>query len=258
MNASVQAADTDGICEMLCRMGDSTLILGHRISEWCGHAPVLEEDIAMANVALDLIGQTQFWLGLAAERIGNGKTADQLAYLRDAHEFRNLLLVEQPNRDYACTLVRQFLFDAWHILQLEGLMESTDASVAEIATKAIKEVSYHLERSADLVIRLGDGSEESHRRMQRALDGLWSYTGEMFVDDAHAIAMAQTGIAPLPSSLRESWQHQVEAVFAEATLTIPKNAYAHRGGREGRHTEHLGYVLAEMQFLQRAYPGCTW
>lgn len=258
MTASVQAGDEKGICEMLCRMGDSTLILGHRISEWCGHAPVLEEDIAMANVALDLIGQTQFWLGLAAERLGDGKTADQLAYLRDAHEFRNLLLVEQPNRDYACTLMRQFLFDAWHILQLDELTRSTDARVAEIATKAIKEVRYHLERSADLVIRLGDGSEESHRRMQRALDGLWPYTGEMFIDDEHDIRMAEAGIAPLPSSLREAWRQQVESVLAEATLAIPKDGYAHRGGREGRHTEHLGYVLAEMQFLQRAYPGCTW
>ncbi|MDO5102442.1 MAG: 1,2-phenylacetyl-CoA epoxidase subunit PaaC [Lautropia sp.] len=244
--------------EFLLRMGDNTLILGHRISEWCGHAPVLEEDIAMANVALDLIGQTQYWLGMAAEKGGDGKTADHLAYLRDAYEFRNLLLVEQPNRDYARTLMRQFLFDSWHLLQLEALTASGDAEVAEVAQKAIKEVSYHLERSSDLMIRLGDGSEESHARMQKALDDLWPYVGELFIDDAVDEELAGAGVAPLPSSLREPWFRQVRAVFDEATLKMPDDEFAHRGGKQGRHTEHLGYILADMQFLQRAYPGSTW
>jgi ring-1,2-phenylacetyl-CoA epoxidase subunit PaaC len=258
MNSAVQQASLQAQREFLLRMGDSTLILGHRISEWCGHAPILEEDIAMANVALDLIGQTQFWLGLAAERDGNGATADTLAYLRDAHAFRNPLLVEQPNEDYAHTLMRQFLFDAWHILQLEALLESCDPRVAEIAGKAIKEVSYHLDRSRDLVIRLGDGTQESHARMQTALDNLWSYTGELFVGDAFDADVAEAGIAPAPESLREPWLQTVRDVMAEATLCMPQGSYAHRGGKQGRHTEHLGFILAQMQFLQRAYPGCTW
>lgn len=258
MSETIQAVSVQALREFLLRMGDNTLILGHRISEWCGHSPVLEEDIAMANVALDLIGQTQYWLGMAAEKGGDGKTADNLAYLRDAYEFRNLLLVEQPNRDYACTLMRQFLFDSWHLLQLEALTASSDAEVAEVAQKAIKEVSYHLERSSDLVIRLGDGSEESHARMQKALDDLWSYVGEMFMDDAVDVELAEAGVAPLPSSLRDSWCRQVRAVLDEATLKMPEDDFAHRGGKQGRHTEHLGYILAEMQFLQRAYPGSTW
>ncbi len=258
MSTSIQTVSTATLREFLLRMGDSTLVLGHRISEWCGHSPVLEEDIAMANVALDLIGQTQYWLGLAAEKSGEGKTADHLAYLRDAFDFRNLLLVEQPNRDYACTLMRQFLFDSWHLLQLEALLESSDPQVAEIAQKAIKEVSYHLERSADLVVRLGDGTEESHARMQKALEDLWSFTGEMFTGDAVDAELVEAGVAPAPESLREAWLQRVSAVLEEATLKLPEDRYMQRGGKQGRHTEHLGYILAEMQFLQRAYPGCTW
>lgn len=258
MTTAVQQASAQALREFLLRMGDSTLILGHRISEWCGLSPVLEEDIAMANVALDLIGQTQFWLGLAAEIDGEGKSADDLAYLRDAVDFRNLLLAEQPNDDYAHTLMRQFLFDAWHLLQLEALTESTDPRVAEIAGKAIKEVRYHLDRSGDMVIRLGDGTDESHRRMQDALDDLWSYTGEMFLGDDKDAEVAAAGIAPAPESLREAWMQTVRGVLSRATLKLPESTYAHRGGKQGRHTEHLGYILADMQFLQRAYPGCTW
>ena len=255
---TVQQASAQTVQQFLRRMGDNTLILGHRISEWCGHSPVLEEDIAMANVALDLIGQTQYWLGMAAEREGSGRTADHLAYLRDAHEFRNVLLVEQPNRDYACTLMRQFMFDVWHMLLLSQLQSSSDREAAEVASKAIKEVSYHAERSTDLVIRLGDGSEESHRRMQNALDELWSYSGEMFEDDAIDVELAEAGVAPLPSSLQATWQRQTAEVFEQATLSVPDSSFMHRGGRQGRHSEHLGYILAEMQFLQRAYPGCNW
>lgn len=244
--------------ETLLRLGDNTLILGHRVSEWCGHAPVLEEDIALANTALDLIGQTQLWLGLAAEVEGRGRSADDLAYLRDAAAFRNLLLVERPNGDFGQTLMRQFLFDAWHIEMLRALECSSETRVAEIAAKAGREVAYHFERSADLVIRLGDGTDESHMRMQRALDDLWPYTGEMFLGDATDQAATEAGIAPDPASLRPLWDAQVDSVLAEATLQRPAGTFAHKGGKQGRHTEHLGFILAEMQFLQRAYPGAVW
>jgi ring-1,2-phenylacetyl-CoA epoxidase subunit PaaC len=244
--------------EFLLRMGDTTLILGHRLSEWCGHAPVLEEDIALANIALDLIGQTQLWLGLAGEVEGRGRTADNLAYLRDAAEFRNALIVERPNGDFGMTLMRQFLFDAWHVQQLKALTASSDARVAEIAAKALKEATYHLERSSDLVIRLGDGTDESHRRMQAALDELWPYAGELFLDDATDRALAQSGVAPPPSSLRARWDAIVQPALAQATLKPPESRFAHKGGRRGVHTEHLGYILAQMQFLQRAYPNAVW
>jgi len=250
--------------QFLLRMGDNTLILGHRISEWCGHSPILEEDIAMANVALDLIGQTQFWLGLAAERgacvkEGHVADADALAFLRDASAFRNVLLVEQPNGDYARTLMRQLLFDAWHWQQLQALEKSNDNGISEIAAKAMKEVSYHLERSSHMVIRLGDGTYDSQQRMQTALDALWSYCGELFADDA--VDEALLGVAPLPSSLRDAWLHSVGEICQHATLRLPSaewNYKAHKGGKQGRHSEHLGHLLATMQFLQRAYPGCVW
>lgn len=244
--------------EWLERIGDNALVLGHRVSEWCGHSPVLEEDIALANQALDLIGQCQLWLGLAAEVDGKGRTADSLAFLRDASGFRNILMVERPNGDFGQTIMRQFLFDAFHIELLRALRSSADNRVAEIAAKAEKEVAYHLERSADMVIALGDGTEESHHRMAAALKALWPYTGEMFLDDATDQAVAEAGIAPLPSSLRPAWNATVSAVLAEATLAHPGEAWQHKGGKKGVHTEHLGFILAEMQFLQRAYPGAVW
>ena len=251
-------AGEQALFECLLRIGDSTLILGHRVSEWCGHSPALEEDIALANVALDLIGQTQSWLTLAAEVEGQGRSADDLAYLRDAWDFRNLLLVERPNGDFGHTLMRQFLFDAWHHEFLRGAAVSTDPRVAEIAAKAAKEVAYHLERSSDLIVRLGDGTAESHQRLTAAIEALWSYTGEMFLADAKDAELAARGILPDPASLREPWLATVGAVFAEATLALPDSAFAHKGGKQGIHTEHLGYILAEMQFLQRAYPGASW
>lgn len=251
-------AGQDVLVEWLQRMGDNCLILGHRVSEWCGHSPALEEDIALANQALDLIGQCQLWLGLAAEVEGEGRDADALAYLRDAGAFRNLLMLELPNGDFGMTLMRQFLFDAFHIELLRALKISSDSRVADIAAKAEKEVAYHLERSADLVIRLGDGTGESHDRMQAALKRLWPYTGEMFLDDEVDQAMADAGIAPLPSSLKDAWERTVAAVLDEATLARPAEGWHHKGGRKGVHTEHLGYILAEMQFLQRAYPGARW
>lgn len=251
-------ADQDALFEFLLRMGDNALILGHRNSEWCGHSPVLEEDIALANMALDLIGQTALWLGLAGEVEGKGRSADDLAYLRDAWDFRNCLLVERPNGDFGNTLMRQFLFDAFHYHQLQALEKSADPRVADIARKALKEVSYHLERSAEQVIALGDGTDESRRRMQESLDDNWGYALEMFMSDDTDAKMAAAGIAPDPASLRAAWDETVDAVLGEATLTKPASSYVHKGGKSGVHTEHLGYILADMQFLQRAYPGATW
>lgn len=245
--------------EFLCRMGDNTLVLGHRISEWCGHAPVLEEDIALANTALDLIGQTQMWLGLAGDVEGDGRSADDLAMLRDAWDFRNVLLAEQPNGDFGQTMMRQFLFDSFHVLQLEALSESSDARVAGIAAKAVKEAHYHVERSAETVIGLGDGTSESHRRMQAALDLLWPYVGEMFETDGVDLALAEDGIAPAPSSLRGAYDVSIGGALSAATLRIPEVGFAHSGGKTGfRHSEHLGHLLTQMQWLQRAYPGATW
>jgi len=259
-SVAVTAAPVDqaALAEFLARMGDNTLVLGHRVSEWCGHGPALEEDIALANTALDLIGQTQLWLGLAGEVEGKGLGADDLAFLRDAYDFRNLLLVERPNGDIGNTLMRQFLFDAWHFLMLRALKGSADSRIADIAEKASKEVAYHLDRSRDLVIRLGDGTDESHRRMQDALDQLWTYTGEMFAGDATDAALSATGIAPEPSSLKREWEEIVAETLAEATLRKPADGYMQKGGKRGVHTEHLGYILSEMQFLQRAYPGANW
>ena len=252
------AAPEDARLEWLLRAGDDVLVLGQRLSEWCGHAPALEEDIAVANTALDLVGQTQLWLGHAAERKGEG-TADDLAFRRDAWEFRNLLLVERPNRDFGHTMMRQFLFDARHLPWLEALTASSDEHVAAIAAKAAKEAAYHLERSAGVVIALGDGTEESRARMQDALDRLWPYTGEMFAGDAVDEAMEAEGFAPMPETLRDGWAERVREVLGDATLTIPDDVPMQFGGRNGRrHSEHLGHMLAQMQWLQRAYPGATW
>lgn len=245
--------------DYLCRIGDTTLILGHRVSEWCGHAPALEEDIALANVALDLIGQTQMWLGLAAEIEGKGRTADDLAMRRDVWDFRNLLLVEQPNGDFGQTLMRQYLFDAWHLPYLEALCDSTEARIAEIATKSVKEVRYHLRRSRDLVIALGDGTQESHNRMQAALDLLAPYIGEMVQPDALDEAMRITGIGPDLTKIATTYQAELSATLTAATLTRPEGDFAHLGGKTGaRHSEHLGHLLTSMQWLQRAYPDASW
>ena len=253
------SVDKQQLLQFLLRQGDNTLILGHRVSEWCGHSPILEEDIALANTALDLIGQTQMWLGYAAEVQGEGKTADDLAFLRDAWDFRNVLLVEMPNGDFGQTLLRQFLFDAFQSVLMGRLMKSSDETVAAIAAKASKEIAYHVERSADTVVGLGDGTEESHNRMQAALEYLWPYVGEMFESDETDAAMAAAGIAPDPAGLRDEYEALIGKVFAEATLSVPESRYNHKGGRTGyMHTEHLGHLLTSMQWLQRAYPGCEW
>ena len=248
--------------ELLLRLGDNDVVLAQRLGEWVGHGPVLEEDIALANVGLDLLGQGRMWLTYAGELEGKRRTEDDLAFLRDQHEYRNVQLVELPNGDFAMTMARQLYFDHAHLLLMNALTQSADARIAEIAAKARKEVAYHVERSADWVIRLGDGTEESHQRMQLAIDRLWPYTGEVFTADAVDAELAQAGVAPDPASLREPWLAAIRAVVAEATLTMPTGEWMHGtrrgGGKQGVHTEHLGHLLAEMQFLQRAYPGAQW
>jgi ring-1,2-phenylacetyl-CoA epoxidase subunit PaaC len=237
-------------------------VLAQRLSEWVGKGPVLEEDIAMTNVGLDLLGQARLWFAYSGEveaRFkGTGRDEDQLAFRRDAREFRNLLIVEQPNGSYADTLARQFLFDRWHVLMLHALRGSSDPRIAEIAAKAAKEAAYHVERSTDWVIRLGDGTDESHRRMQEALEDLWMYVGEMFEPDATELALIESGIALDVSALRGPWDAAVDAALAEATLVRPADRPMQRGGKSGIHTEHLGHLLCEMQFLQRAYPDARW
>jgi ring-1,2-phenylacetyl-CoA epoxidase subunit PaaC len=241
------------------RLGDNALILSQRLSEWCGKGPALEEDMALTNVALDLIGQARMWLSYAGELEGAGRGEDQLAFLRDAHQFSNVLLVEQPNGNYADTLVRQFFFDAAHYFLLEALTTSADPRIAEIAQKSIKEVTYHVRRSGDLIVRLGDGTELSHRMVQQAVDYQWQYTGELFSSDAADQAVIQEGAAPAMESIHAQWLQHVQEILTEATLTTPPaDAWMQSGGKQGKHTEHLGYLLAEMQFLQRAYPGATW
>ena len=245
--------------EFLCRFGDNALVLSHRLSEWCGVAPVLEEDIALANVALDLMGQAQMWLSYAAEVEDQGRTADDLAMRRDVFDFRNVLLVERPNGHFGETIMRQFLFDAWHLTSLSALQVSGNERVADIAAKSIKEVAYHVERSGDTVIGLGDGSELSHSKMQEALNELWPYVGEMCHDDQTDHEIASAGISPLPSSLREQYNSKLSQVLGDATLSVPSTEFAHSGGKDGfRHTEHLGHLLTQMQWLQRAYPGLEW
>jgi len=245
--------------EYLLRQGDNALILSQQLSQLCGKGPALEEDMALTNVALDLLGQTRMWLGYAAEIEGQGRDEDRLAYLRDVRAFRNCLLLEQPNGDYAMVMVRQFFFDTWHYFLMRGLLASSDPRIAGIAEKSIKEVTYHLRRSGDLVVRLGDGTELSHAKMQAAVDELWTYTGEMFLYDETDRAMVAQGVAPAPEALRAAFLQHVAEVFDEATLRMPApDAYMQRGGKQGRHGERLGYILAEMQFLQRAYPGAEW
>ncbi|MEM1299197.1 MAG: 1,2-phenylacetyl-CoA epoxidase subunit PaaC [Pseudomonadota bacterium] len=248
-----------GVDAWVLRMGDNALVLGQRLSEWCGHGPALEEDIALANTALDLIGQSQMWLGLAGEIEGKGRSADDLAFLRDVWDFRNVLLVEQPNGDFGQTMMRQFLFDAWHVEMLGALTGSTRPQIAEIAEKSRKEAAYHLDRSQAMVIGLGDGTDESRTRMQAALDLLWPYVGEFCTPDALDHDMAEAGIAPDLDTLRPAYLTRLSDVLAEATLTRPESDFSHKGGKTGaRHSEHLGHMLSQMQWLQRAYPGATW
>lgn len=240
------------------RLGDDRLVLGHRVSEWCGHGPILEEDIALANVALDLIGEATLLLKLAGQLEGAGRNEDALAYFRDVLDYRNALLVELPIGDFAFTIVRQLLFSVFSLLQMDALQRSTNAELAGIAAKAVKEARYHVRHAGQWVVTLGDGTDESHARAQQAVDDLWRYTGELFLADAIDREAVASGLGVDPSTLADPWREQIEDVLRRATLTIPNVGYMQRGGREGRHTEHLGHMLAEMQIVARSYPGATW
>lgn len=245
--------------QYLLRLGDNALILSQRLGEWCGKGPALEEDMALTNVALDLLGQARMWLSYAAELIGEGADEDRLAYHRDAPQFRNVLLVEQPNGTYADTIVRQFFFDVWHALALRELCASADARVAGIAQKAIKEVAYHQRRSSDLLVRLGDGTERSRSMMQHAVDNLWRFTGELFEVDALEGRTKDAGFGFDPVAVRSEWRSYVSEVLRTATLREPPaDAWMQKGGKQGAHSEHLSRLLGEMQVLQRSHPGAQW
>jgi len=244
--------------EYVLRMGDDSLILGHRISEWCGHGPILEEDIALTNIALDLIGQATNLLDYAGIIEGKGRDGDALAFLRYERDYKNLLLVEQDNGDFGKTILRQFFFDAYRKLLFERLLKSSDIQLAAIADKSLKETKYHLKHSSEWVIRLGDGTDESHSRIQESLDALWKYTNELFYTDEVDQNLLKAGIIPSMEGIEEAWYENVTSVLEEATLTIPTNNWKQSGGRIGKHTEHLGLLLAEMQYMQRAYPNMKW
>ena len=235
---------------------DDALVLGHRLSQWCGHAPMLEEDIALANIALDHIGQARAIYGYAASFAGLGE--DDLAFLRDAAQYRNCLLVEQSNGDFAATIVRQFLYTAFVDLWWRAMTRSADATLAAIAAKSEKESAYHLRHSAEWLIRLGDGTADSHARAQKALEAQWMYTGELFETDPATSALIATRVAANPETLRANWNATIDTVLAEATLRRPAEAWMQSGGRAGRHTEQLGLMLAEMQHLPRSFPGAIW
>ncbi len=249
---------TSPLATYALRLGDDALILGQRLGEWCGHAPALEVDLSLANVALDLIGQATHFLGVAGEAEGNGRDADALAFRRDVMDFTNCLLVEQPNGDFAQTIARQFLFSHFQLLQLEALQRSAEPKLAAIAAKAVKEVTYHAKLASDWVVRLGDGTDESKARMIAGLDWMWRFADELFVMDAVDDAALKAGIGVDKSAFRAIWDARIDAVLADATLDRPAARRPVLGGRIGRHSEHLGHLLTEMQYLQRAYPGATW
>jgi ring-1,2-phenylacetyl-CoA epoxidase subunit PaaC len=258
MTATAAKSTDNDLFEYLLRLGDDRLVLGHRLSEWCGHAPILEEDIALANIALDLIGQATLYLHLAGEVEGKGRSEDALAYFREAIEFRNVQLVELPIGDFAFTIMRQFLFDAFSFHQLEELQTSANTELAGIAAKGYKEVRYHLRHSSEWVQRLGDGTEESHTRAQKALDDLWRFTGEMFQPDEIDERLLDAGIAPDLRKIEPKWNAVVSDVLGRATLRVPESGHMMSGGRQGRHTEYLGHMLSEMQIVARSHPGAEW
>jgi ring-1,2-phenylacetyl-CoA epoxidase subunit PaaC len=255
--ASITLSETPLVLYTL-RRADDALILGHRLSEWCGHAPMLEEDMALSNIALDLLGQARELYSYAAKVEGKDNDEDKFAYLRDVRQYRNLLLVEQPNGDFAHTLVRQFFYSAFADLYWRAMMKSADATLAAIAAKSEKESAYHLRHCSEWIVRLGDGTEESHGRTQTGIDHLWAFTGEMFATDDSERGLIDDGVATDPATLRQQWLKTVSAVVSEATLDLPKNDWMQLGGRSGRHSEHLGHLLSELQSMQRSFPGATW
>jgi len=255
---TVTAASTDLRFRYALHLGDTSLILAQRLGEWVGHAPALEEDLALANIALDLLGQARHLLSYAGEIEGKGRSEDDLAFLRDPSDFSNLALVEQPNVDFGHTLVRQFLIDAWQLELFECLQGSSEPRFAELAAKALKETRYHYRFSSGWMVRLGDGTEESHKRVQAGLDALWKFTGELFAPGAVDEEAAAAGLGPDPASLRAAWNANVEQVLAEATLKKPADVSYRWYGKRQQHSEHLSHLLAEMQFMQRTYPGAQW
>ncbi len=254
---SISFAETS-LLNLVLRRADDALILGHRLSEWCGHAPMVEEDIALANIALDLIGQSRSLYAYAARLEGSGLTEDHFAYRREQHQYRNCLLVEQPNGDFATTIVRQVLFSTFMDLYWREMMKSRDETVAAIADKAEKETAYHVRHCGEWLIRLGDGTDESRDRAQAALDELWPYSGELFETDESERLLAKSGIAPDSSALQERWLLRLNPILREAMLNIPNAPFMQSGGRSGRHTEHLGHILTDLQYLQRAHPEGVW
>ena len=251
-------AQQDDLLALLIRLGDDHLILGHRLSEWCGHAPMLEEDLALPNMALDLLGTARMCYGYAAEIEGGGKTEDDYAFLRDGTAFRHILMVEQPNGDFAYTILRQFFFAAFMHPFWQEMTGSADQQLAAHAQKAVKELAYHIRHAGEWVIRLGDGTPESARRMGDALDALSPYVGELFETDSISMVLMKAGILPDMKAVQSQFDTTVAQTFRAATLPDYAPEFAHSGGRRGRHTEHLGHLLAELQFMQRAYPGQSW
>ncbi len=242
----------------LLHLADNGLILAQRLGEWCGHGPALEQDIALTNIALDVLGQARYFYQYTADVDGKGKTEDDYAYFRDEREFKNFLLVEQPNGDWAHTIMRQFFYDNFMQLVYTKLLNSSDNQIAAIASKAIKEVNYHLKFSSEWIIRMGDGTDESHQRVQEAANNLREFTGELFVPTDYEKEMAIEGIAPDVASLKNDWQTRINEIFAEATLEVPKATWFQSGGKTGIHSENLGLMLTDLQYLQRTYPGSSW
>ena len=254
---SIQLSETPLVLYTL-RRADDALVLGHRLSEWCGHGPMLEEDMALANMGLDLLGQARELYSYAAKAEGCDNNEDKFAYLRDVRQYRNLLLLEQPNGDFAGTMVRQFFYSAFADLYWRAMIKSRDETLAAIAAKSEKESAYHLRHASEWVIRLGDGTQESHARAQTAVDELWPFTGELFEADATERELIKEGVAVDPASLRSAWSEMIGGVIREATLQAPAASWMQTGGRGGRHSEHLGHLLSELQYLQRTYPGASW
>ena len=244
--------------EYAVRLGDDALILGHRLSEWCRNAPFLEEDLALSNVALDFIGRARMFYAYAAELSGQDVTEDTFAYQRDCRDFKNHLIHELPRGDFAFTMVRQYFVDVYSLAFMTSLLKSNDSRLAAIAGKAIKESEYHLRRSEEWMMRLGDSTQESHRRLQSAVDELWRFTGELFNQDSHERELVADGVAVDTRALEADWNQTITATMSKISIEIPKDELQVTGGREGKHTELLGFLLSELQFLQRAYPGLEW